>query len=153
MLFRSYGNGPCKQEILMGIARHKLETKVNMKGKVSRAELLSRLTSYDIFILLSTNETLGLCYLEAISKTLITVGSEGEGISDYITHGVNGFLIDPLNKIEATKILEKIQNLSRYDLQKLRRNTFDLGTSLNLENMSKRYMDIMFNHQMVDFIG
>lgn len=56
----------------------------------------------DVFAMVSTNETLGLVYLEAMSQGCITIGSKGEGIDGIIKDGVNGYLCEPKN-IESVK--------------------------------------------------
>lgn len=43
----------------------------------------------------SVREGFGMVYLEAMSCGCITIGTEGEGIADFIISGKNGILVPP----------------------------------------------------------
>ena len=73
---------------------------VHFHGFLSNAETLSKMASARFFVMPSINEGFGIVYLEAMASGCITIGTEGEGIADFIISGENGFLV-PANSPEA----------------------------------------------------
>ena len=45
----------------------------------------------DVFAMVSSPETFGLVYIEAMAKGCVTIGSKGEGIDGVIVNNENGF--------------------------------------------------------------
>ena len=60
----------------------------------------------DIFVLPSWDEAFGVVYLEAMSFQKPVIGTIGQGISDIIIDGENGFLVPPRNIAELQKKIE-----------------------------------------------
>ena len=81
----------------------------------------------DIFILPSNDETFGLCYLEAMSRGLITIAKKSESMDNIIENGINGFLVN--NSFDIKNIL---QDLTKDKKQKIINNTL-----LNIRNFEK----------------
>ena len=55
-----------------------------------------------LFALPSSYEGLGCVYLEAMSCAQPVIGCRGQGISEIVRHGSNGFLVGPDNEKELT---------------------------------------------------
>ena len=81
---------------------------VEFTGLVSHKRMLGEIQNCDIFILPSWDEAFGVVYLEAMSMKKPTVGTENEGISDFIIDGKNGFLVKPR---DSKSIVEKLSKL------------------------------------------
>lgn len=81
---------------------------VSFLGKKEHVEVISLLNNYDIFSLPSYKEGFGMVYIEAMAQGLPVIGIKGEGISDVIENGVNGFLVEGKNKEELVGVLEKL---------------------------------------------
>lgn len=64
-------------------------------GQLPNPDLLEELSKAQFFILPSVREGFGIVYLEAMACGCVTIGTEGEGIADFIVSGRNGFLIPP----------------------------------------------------------
>ena len=79
---------------------------VHFYGLLPNAETLSKMASAHFFVMPSVNEGFGIVYLEAMASGCITIGTEGEGIADVITSGVNGFLVPPDNPKAIVRIIE-----------------------------------------------
>lgn len=62
----------------------------------------------DIFVLPSFDEGFGIVYLEAMSLKKPVIATVGEGISEIIQDGVNGFLVKPKN---VESIIDKLKVL------------------------------------------
>ena len=65
-----------------------------------------KLDKSDIFILPSTNETFGLCYIEAMTRGLIVIAKQNESMAGIIENNKNGFLIE--NSFDIKNILENL---------------------------------------------
>ena len=94
LLFLMVGGGPLEGALqtrvqALGIADHFVFT-----GEVSRATVLKLLTQADAFVLPCKREAFGIVVLEAISKDLPVVAINHSGVSDIITHNLNGLLAD-----------------------------------------------------------
>jgi glycosyltransferase involved in cell wall biosynthesis len=66
-------------------------------GAKENAVVFSYIKLCDIFVLPSWNESFGIVFIEAMSQCMLTVGSVGEGISEIIEDGLNGFLVKSKN--------------------------------------------------------
>lgn len=88
-----------------------LEKKVKFLGSVKNSEMLRQMQMCDIFVLPSWDEAFGVVYLEAMSFKKPIIGSVGEGISEIIEDGKNGFLVPPRNyNLLAEKLKLLIQD-------------------------------------------
>lgn len=87
------GSGPEKESLQKLVNDLNVQDIVFFKGQLTNDEVLEYMAKSTVFCLPSYPEGLGVVYLEAISQGCITIGSEGEGISDIITTGENGLLV------------------------------------------------------------
>lgn len=96
-----------------------LDQLVYVRGSVSEAHKWRYLSKASVFLMLSQElpngdfEGFGIAILEANSLGLPAIGSKNSGITDSISHGYSGFLVDPNNPLEISKALQKI--MSEYD--------------------------------------
>lgn len=70
----------------------------------------------DISILPSLREGLGIAGLDATVDGTWLLGTKFGGVSDYLSHDVNGWLIDPRNPLELKKCLEKLLQNKRLSM-------------------------------------
>jgi glycosyltransferase involved in cell wall biosynthesis len=117
-----YGDGPELDYLLNYAMELGISDKVTFHGKIDRSTLINILNDFDIFILISKNETLGLCYLEALSKGLFVIGSSKEGIADYIEDKINGVLVDPNSQAEFIKAFEFFVTMSKPSYDSFKNN-------------------------------
>lgn len=83
-----------------------VESKVRFYGFRPNADALTQMAKTQFFCMPSVNEGFGIVYLEAMASGCITIGTEGEGITDLIIHGVNGFLVPPDNSEAIIQVIE-----------------------------------------------
>jgi teichuronic acid biosynthesis glycosyltransferase TuaC len=97
-----------------GVERQYLQTltkelgvseRVKFLGRRSRAEVAAAMRRCTVFALASRYEALGCVYLEAMSTAKAVIGCRGQGISEIIRHGTNGFLVGPDNDKELAVAL------------------------------------------------
>lgn len=89
----------------------------------------------DIGVIPSIREGLGLAGIQSLCAQIPTVGSNVQGIRDYIVDGENGFLCEPY---DAKAFAEKIQVLSISELRsKLAGNCLRYVQKFDMENSRK----------------
>jgi teichuronic acid biosynthesis glycosyltransferase TuaC len=99
------GDGP-ERERLAALARQlRIEEKVHFHGRQSRAQVAEAMRRCTIFALPSRYEGLGCVYLEAMSCGKAAIGCRGQGISEIIQNGANGFLVEANDEHELTSAL------------------------------------------------
>lgn len=124
----------------LGLNKH-----ITFHGRMPREEVSNMMSQTDIFIMTSSNETLGLVYLEAMAQGCITIGSKGEGIDGIIINNDNGFLVNPDSVIE---IAECIKHISQLDVEKkstIINNAYSTVSNLTDSVMSERYYSLLEN--------
>ena len=92
--WRIIGDGPELGKLRRLVNEYGLDQRVTFVGGVSRGRVLDELDSADVF-LLTSKETFGLAYLEALARGLIVVGAKGYGIDGIVFDGREAFLADP----------------------------------------------------------
>lgn len=104
VVFKIGGNG--EVEKLNQIIKKKEINKIaEYIGWVSNEEKIKFLSNSDAYILPSYNEGLPISILEAMSYGLPIVSTKVGGIPEIVKNNVNGFLIEPGNKVELKKAL------------------------------------------------
>lgn len=89
------GDGPEKKKLIKLVRDLDIWNNVEFLGYLEHYEVLHHMEQADVFAMVSSSETLGLVYLEAMAKGCITIGSKGEGIDGIILDGINGYLCKP----------------------------------------------------------
>lgn len=128
---------------LKSLARE--DPRINFLGFLPRDKVLSRMADYDIFILVSRNETLGLVYLEAMSQGLIVIGSKDEGIDGIIKNGINGFLVSSGNEEELFSALNSIAELNKDEISALKMKSLETIRDYSAETVAEKYLRYIFS--------
>jgi len=116
-----------------------LEKNITFTGKLERENVFKTLEESDIFILLSDNETFGLCYLEAMAAGNIIIAKENDGIDGILRNNQNAFIIKS-DSIELKKCLEKIFSLNAKEIEVIKANSADTIRSLTLSKAAENYL-------------
>ena len=87
------GSGPEEIKLKRLAAELGIESKVIFTGSV--ADIHNYYSAFDIFVLPTLSEGLGITILEAMSFGLPVLASAAGGITEVITHERNGILIEP----------------------------------------------------------
>jgi glycosyltransferase involved in cell wall biosynthesis len=110
------GEGPERPALESQIARHGLQDRVELRGRVGEDALRAAYAASDVLVLPSIldargdTEGLGVVLLEAMSYGVPVVGSELGGITDIITDGETGVLVPPA---EPRRLADALQRLAR----------------------------------------
>ncbi|MBU0727811.1 glycosyltransferase [Patescibacteria group bacterium] len=81
---------------------------VEFLGQLDHNETMKKIAESDIFSLPSWNEGFGVVYLEAMAFGKPVIACAGEGITDVIEHGKNGFLVKPKDVEDLVKTIDYI---------------------------------------------
>jgi len=91
----------------------------DIKGIMTKGDLLKAYKSYSILVSTSLSETFGLAVAEAILNGLPVVCTDSGGISDFVNES-NGIIVPIRNPIAlACAIKELLKNLPKYDSLKI----------------------------------
>ena len=94
------GAGYLRQQLEELVTELRLTEAVTFTGEIPNPQVLAAMAKATYFIMPSKPEGFGIVYLEAMYNRCITIGTEGEGISELIVSGENGFLV-PADNPEA----------------------------------------------------
>lgn len=97
----------------------------NVKFLGFKIELSSYYLNSDILCVPSHHEGFGQVYLEAASYGVIPICCNIPGPTDFIIHGLNGFVVEPKSPQSIVDILDQIYQ-NKYDLDEIRKNAYDM---------------------------
>jgi len=83
-----------------------LEEHVQFVGRVPHQQALQYIASCDVFSLPSWSEGFGIVYLEAMACGKPVVGCKGEGVEDFVEHGITGLLVEPKSVVSLVEALD-----------------------------------------------
>jgi glycosyltransferase involved in cell wall biosynthesis len=113
------GDGEEKEKLQEKVNDLKMNNRIHFLGEKTREEVLAHLEMSDVFIMVSSSETFGLVYLEAMAKGNITIGCKNWGIDGIITDKKNGFLAESRDVKQLTNILQNIFSSSFEEKKRL----------------------------------
>lgn len=133
------GEGKERKNLEKLAKRLKIAEKVKFTGKVINKEVIKNLKESDVFVLVSDNETFGLCYLEAMSAGNIVVAKKEDGIDGIIKDNENGFLVNADVK-ELAKCLNKINKMDLSERNRLQHNAQKTAKDMTISKAAKEYI-------------
>ncbi len=89
-----YGDGPMRERMAKSIRRRGLVDVMHLRGRVDREALHDIYGQAHVFVAPTMLEAFGIAALEARSAGLVVVAHRGTGISEFVTDGVDGLLVD-----------------------------------------------------------
>jgi len=134
------GEGNEDENILRTFKRLNKNGKLEMIGRIDRSKVISYLKSADVFVMISDNETFGLVYLEAMALGCITIASKGGGVDGIIKNGENGFLCNPGDPEELSRIINTIRNLNMQELQLISSNAVYVASQYTDKIVAHNYL-------------
>ncbi len=134
------GDGKLKNEIFELVKKENIDD-IEFVGRVPNSKIGEILNTSDIFINPSNKDNMPLSLFEALACGLAVISTNVGGIPDYITDGINGFLIEPNNKEQLTnKILYVLNNQA--EVQKIIDNGYQTFEKLTLRNLKSEYLKL-----------
>lgn len=95
------GDGPDRGAAEYIVRKKKLQKDVFFLGKQDRVQ--EKLGLGDLFLLPSDLESFGLAALEAMACEMPVIGTNSGGMPEVVTHGVDGYLVDPRDVARAAQ--------------------------------------------------
>ncbi len=136
------GAGPMQKKYKKLVQKLSLEKNVHFLGTFPKNKVFEYMDKADIFCMPSVKETLGLVYLEAMSRGCITIGTINEGIDGIIQNGYNGYLVE--SNVEKIYLLIKdIINKNIKEKEEISKNAIKTIQLYNEKDMSERYLKIV----------
>jgi glycosyltransferase involved in cell wall biosynthesis len=102
------GDGPNKDMLEHLTQQLQMSNYTTFKGRIQHEQIPYYLAASDIFVLPSLTEGFPNVLLEAMASGLPIVATDVKGVSEFITDGENGFLVEPQN---AKKIAESVLSI------------------------------------------
>lgn len=141
------GGGPEAHALAEMARRLHLEEHVKFMGRVPHQQALRYIAAGDVFSLPSWQEGFGIVYLEAMACGKPVVGCKGEGIEDFVEHGVTGLLVKPRSVdslVEALDFLLSHPNEAKAIGERARRLVLENYTwERNAEKTIEVYKEIL----------
>ena len=140
-ILRIIGDGPERKRLENLSKSLDCKDRVIFEGEKTREEVLNAMEGAEIFAMVSSPETFGLVYLEAMANGCITIGSKNEGIDGVIINNYNGFLCTPGNVKELKETLDKIALMSIDDKRKIIYRAVKTAFSFTNEKLAEEYLN------------
>jgi len=106
--YRIIGDGPFKERLKKMIEDFDLTNHVIFVGQLEYNNAMREIACADIFSMPSYKEGFGMVYIEGMALGVPVIGCQGQGIADVIEDGVNGFLVEPQNSDDLTKVWKQL---------------------------------------------
>jgi glycosyltransferase involved in cell wall biosynthesis len=116
---------------------------VEFKGRMKHKDVIKEMKKADVFAMVSSPETFGIVYLEAMASGCITIGSKGEGIDGIIKNGYNGFLVEPRDIEQLKEVLSKTINISQKEKKEILTNSLNTVCELTEKKVSRKYINFI----------
>jgi len=136
------GDGPERGDLQLLAERLGLAHRVRFLGRMPHGEAIGKIKEAHVFVLVSTMETFGMVYLEAMASGTLTVGLKGDGLDGLLLHMENGLLADSPQPEDLLKVLDLAAlQLERNRLAQLLDNALDTVSGLTDEEVARRYLE------------
>jgi glycosyltransferase involved in cell wall biosynthesis len=137
------GRGPLQSKLISIAKKYNLENNVHLLG--FREDVIEIYHCSDISILPSITEGLGLAGIESLATYTPVIGSDIQGIRDYIIDGVSGYLVDSQNyKMISSRIKNSLDFNLKSSISKDHIN--EIIKSFDLRTATKQMNDIYFKY-------
>jgi GT2 family glycosyltransferase/glycosyltransferase involved in cell wall biosynthesis len=81
---------------------------VRNHGRLRRSQVAAMFREMDVFVDLSSYQAMGLTLLEAMSAGLVAIGPERGGAGEFVTDGVDGFLVPTADGDAAREVVRQL---------------------------------------------
>jgi glycosyltransferase involved in cell wall biosynthesis len=135
------GGGPLLNGMKNLAKQLSISNKTKFTGWISsRDEVTKTYKQSDIFVMVSS-ETQGLVATEAMACGMPVIGIKKYGLADLITHGKNGYLVDPGNYKQIAKFILKITNDKNLRVQ-LGKNARKVAEAYDVKVVTKQFENL-----------
>lgn len=140
------GGGP-EEENLKSLALNcKNADRIIFTGKIARDRVLEQMKNAHVFTLVSSGEVFGMVYIEAMLQGCITIASSKGGFDGIIRSGENGFISEPGDEENLSKVYMSIKSMDKEDVNTIGNNAINTAMHFSEREVAERYLnDILCN--------
>jgi len=95
ILLKLLGEGPLSKDLQLLVSQLSLQANIQFLGFLPAKEVVQILSEADLFLSTSLSDSASIALLEAMAVGVLPIVSDIAGNREWITDGVNGFLVDP----------------------------------------------------------
>ena len=140
------GGGP-EEESLKALVKELDVGNVFFTGRISREEVLKKMSIAQVFTLISDSEAYGMVYIEAMLQGCLTIASKGGGFDGIIQDGVNGFICKPGAQRELEEIYRRIARMTTEERNKIGQAAIDTAVHYSEREVAERYLNDVLESQ------
>ena len=141
------GGGPEEDSLRKLVKELNAGEKVVLTGRISRDEVLKKMSEAQIFTLISHGETFGMVYIEAMLQGCLTIASKRGGFDGIIQDHVNGFLCEPGDQKELMEIYKKIAVMTTEDRNRIGQAAIKTAIHFSEKEIADKYLADILNNQ------
>ncbi len=117
------GDGPSRENVENAVKEFGVEEHVELLGNLPREKVYKLYQEGDAFVMVSTIETFGVVYMEALATGRPVIASRNGG-ANYLVNNDNGYLIDVDDEDGLEDVMKKmVDGYSKFDLKKISDDT------------------------------
>ena len=131
------GDGPERAQLEALAGNHPA---ITFTGWLPREQVIEKMKDADVFVMVSSPETYGMVYLEAMAQGCIAVASRGEGFDGLIRDRENGFLCAPGDDSALLDTLEHIAQLPPQERVRLIGASYALASSMTEDQTTEGFL-------------
>lgn len=113
---------------------------IRFVGWLPREEVVRLMKEADVFAMVSSPETYGMVYLEAMAQGVIPIASRGEGFDGLIRDGENGLLVPPGDTDALVAALQRIAGMSRTERCAMIDSAYALACSMTEDQTTEGFL-------------
>lgn len=134
------GDGPEYGHLENLINNYKMEKRILLKGRLDRKSVAKYLSESNVMALISSHETFGIAYVEALISGNVILGFKNGGANDII-NDTNGLLIDNNDSQSvADALLSIYNNYEMYNLDEISQNA---NSIYNEKSFAEFYINLL----------
>jgi glycosyltransferase involved in cell wall biosynthesis len=138
------GDGPERVQLESQVKYYQLEKNITFTGALNQQQIKKKLYQSQIFIMVSSYETFGLAYLEAMAAGNLVIASKDEGIDGIIIDNENGFLCEPGDPMKLLRVIkDKIINQDKFVLTEMMQKSLATVNGFTELKAAENYLSII----------
>ncbi|MDO5435335.1 MAG: glycosyltransferase family 4 protein [Clostridia bacterium] len=118
------------------------DPRIRFTGWLEREQATELMANADVLAMVSSPESYGMVYLEAMAKGTIPVAAVGEGFDGIIVNGENGFLVQPRDVDALARVLADIRRMSPEDRARLIDNAYQTACGLTEDRTTDLFLEL-----------
>lgn len=142
------GDGPQKKHLVTYVKENNLTENIIFLGRISRERTIKEMRNCDVFILVSSHETFGIVFIEALASGKPIIASASGGPDDLVTKE-NGILVSVNNINETINSMKYIkENYKLYNQKVIREKAIQKYSPMSVvKQILEIYKYIMKNKE------